>query len=146
MQMKTLTVVMSVLFLTTLAACGHFSFLPSSHPKWIADPHFETSPLAAFLAVTEGAAEQIKLDESLSDWQTKYDNAKHMSDLLPNEALSDAQQKECDSIMEQMELGKLAIELKRIDPRTGKKQCNLVSAEILKHVKNLKKIGSKAKT
>jgi hypothetical protein len=136
--MKSFTAVLSLFFLTALAACGHFSMPQGIQSQYIHDVHFEPSPLAAFLAVTENAAEQIAHDETLPDWQTSYDNAKHMSDLLPKEGLNDSQLKECDAIMEQMEMGKLAIVMKTADPRTGTKQCRLVSAEILRHIKKIK--------
>lgn len=118
-----------------LAGCGHISTIFAPQPNYIADWHPDPSPLAAFLCVADEAATQLPLAESLSDWQKEYDNLKYCNNLLPKESLTAAEEKECTAIMEQMEIGKLALQMKRVEPKTGLKQCKLVAVNISKHVK-----------
>jgi hypothetical protein len=142
--MKFLTVVFSVLSLTLLAACSHFSLLPHSWNKNTAHAPINSSEVNDFLDSAASAAKDLALADSVSDWQENYDKVVAMRGKLPEEALTKAQQKECDGIVEQMEIGKLAIEMKRVDPKIGLKQCKLVSMDILKHIKNIKSGNSKA--
>ena len=143
--MKSLTVVLSILCITAFAACSHFSIrdTPLAH----SNDYTSNNPpeLNAFLEAATEAAKQLALAEKVSEWRTEYDKVAKLREQLPEETLNKAQQKECDSIVEQMEVGKLAIEMKRVDAKTGLKQCKIVSTDILKHVKTIKSIDPKAK-
>ncbi len=139
--MKSLAVIFVALLGVALAGCGSFSFREN---RGVADFHPDPSALSAFLAAAEEAATDLPRADGPSEWQREYDNVKYMSKLLPDESLTDAQWKECDGIVNQMEFGKLALEMKRVDPKTGLKQCKLVSADITKRVKKIKAIKDTA--
>jgi hypothetical protein len=142
--MKFRFLVLSALCLASFAACGHLAIMNAPWNKNVAQARVNPPELDAFLDAATDAAKQIALADKVSDWQTEYDKVKELSDQLPEESLNKAQRKDCDGIVEQMEVGKLAIQMKRVDAKNGLKQCKLVSATILKHVKNIKTVDSKA--
>jgi hypothetical protein len=144
-KMKTATLILSALVLSTIAACGHFPIM--DHPLTTSVAQNEKFPpeLDAYLEAATTAAKQIILVENVAEWQIEYDKVKEIYAKIPEDAVNQAVQNECNSISEQMEIGKLAVELKKIDIRAGTKQCRDVSADILKHVKKIKALNSKAK-
>jgi hypothetical protein len=145
--MKLLKAVFVAFLGATLAGCGSFSLLHGLQHKVIADPHFEPSSLQVFLAAADNAATQLPLAEGPADWQSQCDRVKQLGERLADEPLTDAQRKECDGIGEQMEMGKLALQMKRVDAKTGLKQSKLVSANITSRVKKIKSLAdSKPKT
>jgi hypothetical protein len=97
--------------------------------------------LDAFLDAASDAARDLALADSISDWQARYDKVKDLGGKLPD-SLDLAVQKQCDGIREQMEIGKLALTMKRVDAKSGLKQCKLVSAEITKHIEKARAFGS----
>jgi hypothetical protein len=139
--MKSLTVVFSALSLTVFAACSHLSSMHAPWNKCVAHTRINPPELDAFIDAATDAAKDITLADTISDWQMRYDKVKDLSDKLPEEGLNKAQQKECDGIVEQMEIGKLALEMKKVDAKTGMKQCKLVSAAISKHVEKIRTIA-----
>jgi hypothetical protein len=139
--MKSLAVVFSALILPLFAACSHISLIPVPWNKHLSPAHINSSEIIAFLEAATNAAKDLTLADSVSDWQENCAKVAAMRSNIPEDTLSNIQQKECDSIVEQMQIGKLAIEMKRVEPKMGLKKCKLVSTEIMKHVNNLKNGG-----
>jgi hypothetical protein len=138
--MKSLTVFFVALVGIALAGCGSFSVM---HPPWnkcVAHCRINPPELDAFLDAATDAAKDIALADTISDWQFRYDKVKDLNEKLP-ETLGTAARKECDGIMEQMEIGKLALTMKRVDAKSGLKQCKLVSADITKHINKIRTIA-----
>ena len=101
--------------------------------------------MKAFLSEAETAAKQILKEDNLGEWNIEYEKVKQLYDQMPREALRPSLQKDCDDIVSQMLLGKLAIGLKKDDAYAGRKRCLDVSAEIARLVKDAKTISSKKK-
>jgi hypothetical protein len=123
------------------AGCGRLTTMFAPQPKYVGDWHPDTSTVGMFLYAAGEAATQLPLSESLSDWQTYYDDMKHLANQLPQESLPEAEEKECTAIIEQMEIGKLALQLKQVDPKAGLKQCKFVAATASKHIKKAKTLA-----
>jgi hypothetical protein len=136
--MKSLSVVFCVFLFFALTACAPYSGLNSPWHKHMAMERLEPAELDAFVQAAEEAAEKLVVAETLSDWQSDYDKVAELETRVPLEALSKSQQKGCNAIMDQMELGKLAAQLRKVDPKPGKKQCATVAKEILKHAQTLR--------
>ena len=132
-----------VVFASALSGCGHFPVLSLGNPA----AKNEDSPpeLKAFLSEAETAAKQILKEDNLGEWNIEYEKVKQLYDQMPREALRPSLQKDCDDIVSQMLLGKLAIGLKKDDAYAGRKRCLDVSAEIARLVKDAKTISSKKK-
>jgi len=143
--MKSLSIVLSVLLLTTFSACSHFSITDGPWPHSRAPAANIPPELNAFLDAASEAAKQIALADTVGEWQTECDKVEESRNQILDEALTATQRKQCDQIMEQMEIGKLSVEMKKVDAKMGKKQCSLVAAEIVKNVKMLKNGDSKGK-
>ena len=99
----------------------------------------------AFLDAATEAAKQIAEADTVAEWQTECDKVAESRNQILDEGLTATQRKQCDQIMEQMEIGKLSVEMKKVDAKVGKKQCSLVAADILRNVKALKNADSKGK-
>jgi hypothetical protein len=139
--MKSPRVVFCLLIGVTLVGCGSLSTIFAPTVYCPHDAYIDHSPLSFFLFRAEQAAEQLPSAESSSDWQESYEAVKTASRKLPDvpdEDLSEPQRKECDHILEQMEIGRLGLQLKRVDARAGAKQCKVVAAAINKHVKKVR--------
>jgi len=126
-----------------LSGCGHF---PTVNMAALTANGSEKQPeLKAFLSEAMIAATQILKEDNLEEWGLEYDKVKELYDRIPRESLRPSLQKDCDDIISQMLLGKLAIGLKKDDAYAGRKRCLDVSAELARLVKDAKSIIARKK-
>jgi hypothetical protein len=104
----------------------------------VAIGRIEPAELDAFVQAAEEAAEKLAVADSIEAWQEHYDKVAELETRVSMETLSKAKRNECKLIMEQMEMGKLAAQLRKVDPKPGKKQCAAVAKDILKHAQYLR--------
>jgi len=143
--MKQCSLLLCVLLVSTLGACGHFPIINPAITTPATQNEKFPSELKAYLDEATTAAKQLEKGTDLDEWQTEYDKVKIMHDEIPHDGISPSIQKECDDIMEQMLLGKLAIGLKKNDAWVGKKRCQEISAKIMLDIKYIKSMNSKQK-
>ena len=143
--MKKYSLLLCALFASTLGACGHFPIINTALTNPTAKNGKTPPELQAFLDEATTAAKQIEKEDNLEEWKSEYEKVKKLYDEIPRDALRPSVQKDCDDIINQMLLGKLAIGLKKDDAYAGKKRCLDASVEIMRIVKDVKTANSKKK-
>jgi hypothetical protein len=137
-EMKNCSLLLCVLLISTLGACGHF---PITNPA-VTTPATQSenipAELPAFLHEATNAAKLLEKENNIDEWKTQHEKVKKLFDEIPQEGINPAIQKECDDIMDQMLLGNLAIGLKKNDAWVGKKRCQEISAKIMLDIKYIK--------
>jgi hypothetical protein len=144
-KMKKCSLLLCLLLLSTLEACGHFPIINTAIPTPATQNEYFPSELKAYLDEATTAAKQLEKGVDLDEWQTEYGKVKKIYDEIPHDGINPSIQKECDDIIEQMQLGKLAIGLKKGDAWVGKKRCQEISAKIMLDIKCIKSMNSKQK-
>jgi hypothetical protein len=124
--------------LGTVVGCGHLP-LVDYRPASSTAPQQELRPeVLAFVDEASKAAKEIESADSIPEWQTEYDKVKELYNAIPDEGVAKATERECREIMDQMEIAKLAVQMKRVDEKAGGKQCRAVAADIGRLVKAVK--------
>ncbi|MGA2063229.1 MAG: hypothetical protein ABSG67_22390 [Thermoguttaceae bacterium] len=141
--MKKCSLLLCVLLVSTLGACGHFPIINPAITTPVTQSDKFPSELLAFLDEATNAAKLLEKENNVDEWKTEHDKVKKLFDEIPHEGINPSIQKECDDIMDQMLLGNLAIGLKKNDAWVGNKRCQEISAKIMQDIKYIKSMNSK---